>query len=425
MGTLTNQIMKNKGFIILVVAAIMAVGFFGYSAQTLISGNDEGQLIIDGTIYADVITSIQIEEINNAVTVKSLSSRTEALKDFTTNIDIRTVVVATGFTAASDWKNSVVNWELLENAGLGSGSVITYSSTSNKEYGEIHIPEGQVAYVFVQTRYTISGQTYLLDGASVEFYGISDVTDPIIDDPTITEPEPDVLISISPLSGSAPLEVRFDADVTGDIVEKLWDFGDGNTHSGYTAYNIYHDPGTYQASFYVLDANDYYSTQYFTITVTDEHTTIGDEHTTIGDGTLSITATPNNGSAPLTVNFTGQVNDYDVGDTFTYSWDFGDNTNISTFQNPTHTYIDNGTYTAILTVTNQNDISASADIEITVGRGYNLNIILLIAGITFLAMIITTFIPQFTPKTKVTIMILVLIAGAVLAAAVYFGVPLI
>jgi gliding motility-associated-like protein len=52
-----------------------------------------------------------------------------------------------------------------------------------------------------------------------------------------------------------------------------------------------------------------------------------------------------NGCYPLDVKFTN----YSVGGT-SFTWDFGDGSPISTDRNPTHTYQDPGTYTAVLTV---------------------------------------------------------------------------
>jgi len=56
-------------------------------------------------------------------------------------------------------------------------------------------------------------------------------------------------------------------------------------------------------------------------------------------------ASPTNGSAPLTVNFTDQS----TGEVTSWEWDFGDGS-TSTEQNPSHTYTDLGTYTVSLTV---------------------------------------------------------------------------
>lgn len=53
------------------------------------------------------------------------------------------------------------------------------------------------------------------------------------------------------------------------------------------------------------------------------------------------------------VKFTDASTDAD-GDTLTYSWDFGDG-NTSTEQNPEHTYVEEGSYTVVLTVSDGTD----------------------------------------------------------------------
>jgi len=51
------------------------------------------------------------------------------------------------------------------------------------------------------------------------------------------------------------------------------------------------------------------------------------------------------------VAFAGSFVDPDVGETYTFSWDFGDGTTASGTLTPTHTYLDDGTHTVTLTVT--------------------------------------------------------------------------
>jgi C1A family cysteine protease/PKD repeat protein len=63
--------------------------------------------------------------------------------------------------------------------------------------------------------------------------------------------------------------------------------------------------------------------------------------------TASASASPTNGEAPLMVSFTGSGVDSD-GAIVSYEWTFGDG-DRSTAQNPTHTYNNDGTYTATLT----------------------------------------------------------------------------
>ena len=73
-----------------------------------------------------------------------------------------------------------------------------------------------------------------------------------------------------------------------------------------------------------------------------------------------ITASPDNGLSPLTVNFSSQgSNDPDPGTTLTYAWNFGDGaTSAST--NPTHTYTVNGPYDVTLTVSDGAKIGQAA-----------------------------------------------------------------
>jgi PKD repeat protein len=49
-----------------------------------------------------------------------------------------------------------------------------------------------------------------------------------------------------------------------------------------------------------------------------------------------------------------------------WAWDFGDNTGTSTEENPTYTYAEGGTYTVMLTVTNDAGVTASKSESITV-----------------------------------------------------------
>ncbi|MFT5373622.1 MAG: PKD repeat protein [Candidatus Latescibacterota bacterium] len=82
----------------------------------------------------------------------------------------------------------------------------------------------------------------------------------------------------------------------------------------------------------------------------------GEPKATITNGSLTVvgerikadfTAIPQEGIAPLEVNFTDQSS----GDIETYAWDFGDG-DTSSEQNPVHVYQARGTYTVALTVAN-------------------------------------------------------------------------
>jgi hypothetical protein len=76
-------------------------------------------------------------------------------------------------------------------------------------------------------------------------------------------------------------------------------------------------------------------------------------------------ANPTSGTAPLDVAFTGTGSDSD-GTVVSYEWTFGDGAS-STSQNPTHIYT-SGTYTAILTVTDDDGATGSDSVAITVSE---------------------------------------------------------
>src|SRR5215203_579584 len=75
---------------------------------------------------------------------------------------------------------------------------------------------------------------------------------------------------------------------------------------------------------------------------------------TYADGNLPPTpvasATPQEGPAPLTVQFKGSDSSDPEGDPLTYDWNFGDGSPHGSEPDPVHTYTDAGSYTARLTV---------------------------------------------------------------------------
>ena len=79
-------------------------------------------------------------------------------------------------------------------------------------------------------------------------------------------------------------------------------------------------------------------------------------------------ATPTNGLAPLSVQFSSVGTSDGDGDTLTYSWNFGDGSPASTLANPQHTYTAVGTYSAVLSVNDGHSHTSTATVPITVGR---------------------------------------------------------
>ena len=80
----------------------------------------------------------------------------------------------------------------------------------------------------------------------------------------------------------------------------------------------------------------------------------------------TVSATPEEGQAPLTVNFS--VSASDPTDPLTYRWVFGDGSPDSTMQNPSHTYQDAGPYFAFVEVSDGTQSVFSEQIRIQVGN---------------------------------------------------------
>lgn len=81
---------------------------------------------------------------------------------------------------------------------------------------------------------------------------------------------------------------------------------------------------------------------------------------------LLSSAEPDDGPAPLTVQFSTQCLDELVNPK--YEWNFGDGSKQMRGQNATHTYKRPGDYRAIVRVSDDNDMLGSDDVPITVQR---------------------------------------------------------
>ena len=78
-------------------------------------------------------------------------------------------------------------------------------------------------------------------------------------------------------------------------------------------------------------------------------------------------ASPENGNAPLTVQFSSNGSSDPDGTISVYAWDFGDG-NTSSEANPSHTYTASGAYDAVLSVTDNNGATDNASVTINVAQ---------------------------------------------------------
>jgi PKD repeat protein len=143
----------------------------------------------------------------------------------------------------------------------------------------------------------------------------------------------------APLTGCAPLVVRFTDQSTGFPTQWKWDLGNGTISFLQHPSVTYFNSGQYNIKLVVHDANG------------DSSVIIKSQYITVyAAPTVAFTGTPLTGCFPLPVNFTDQSTPGN-GTIVSWQWDFGDGAS-SSIQNPSHTYTASGNYNVTLRLTN-------------------------------------------------------------------------
>ena len=154
----------------------------------------------------------------------------------------------------------------------------------------------------------------------------------------------------SPTGGDTPLTVHFTDTTqwsTGNIVAWDWSFGDGATS---TQQNPSH---TYAYTNNAFDVHLTTTTRWGESNTTNRPAYIVTGTVAEGDYTVDFTATPTNGTSPLTVTFTGTVSPAET-DITSWQWTFGDAGNEpqafgQTVSHTYNTYASNAAFDVTLT----------------------------------------------------------------------------
>jgi len=150
-------------------------------------------------------------------------------------------------------------------------------------------------------------------------------------------------------------EFQASLDLDGSIVNYTWVMGNGDVIYNATFNYTYATVGEFIVKLTVTDNNDTSSPE-----TEDSQLTV----TIVNDLPFNLTIVASNDTIEqgMTINFTGSANDTDV---LTYSWDFDDG-NTTTGMNVSHTFVETGTLTVILTVSDGFDeVSTPYVIEVT------------------------------------------------------------
>ncbi|MFC4097897.1 PKD domain-containing protein [Euzebyella saccharophila] len=184
---------------------------------------------------------------------------------------------------------------------------------------------------------------------------------------TVTEEEksaPVAKIKASTTSGTAPLKVNFSSaessDKDDDIASYAWNFGNGKTSTSESTSTTFDKAGTYEVALTVKDKAGLTGKATLKITVEEEENEAPK---------ASVSADKTSGEVPLEVQFKGS-NSSDDKEIDSYAWDFKDGSK-SSGSNPKYTFTKAGTYQVSLTVKDEEGLSDSSSITITVKEKQN------------------------------------------------------
>ena len=171
---------------------------------------------------------------------------------------------------------------------------------------------------------------------------------------------PTAAAAATPSDGRAPLATVLSSagsiDFDGTIASYHWNFGDGSPTSSAANPTHSYAAGTFTATLTVTDNEGASGTATTVI-----HSTVNQAPVAVANATLDGT------KAPLGVNLSSAGSVDNDGTIATYRWDFGDGTPVSNAANPSHLYATAGTWSATLTVTDNEGATAIAAVSIQVG----------------------------------------------------------
>jgi PKD repeat protein len=164
------------------------------------------------------------------------------------------------------------------------------------------------------------------------------------------------IFTVSPPAGDSTTVFTFDGSPSlGDIILYEWNFGDGATAQGEIVLHSYGSSGAFQASLTVTGMGGLTASSTNTVSTTGEPLAV-------------ISADPQAGSPPLTVQFDGSESFSNTGAIIGWAWDFGDG-NQGAGELIEHTFTEAGDYYTSLTVEDESGRTGVDSLKIVVSDG--------------------------------------------------------
>lgn len=181
-----------------------------------------------------------------------------------------------------------------------------------------------------------------------------------------TSANPVARFSVSPTNPTVGINVSFNAVASTAtpprvIVNYSWDFGDGTFKEGMVVTHDYDLPGSYTVILTVTDDAGRKGVTTLTLTVND-----------LSSPNAQFTVSPTNPAVGTCVVFNASTSTVPAGRTIvSYKWNFGDNTGEQFGQVTSHAFTAPGTYTVVLTVTDNLGKQGvrSATVSVAAGAG--------------------------------------------------------
>jgi PKD repeat protein len=194
-----------------------------------------------------------------------------------------------------------------------------------------------------------SNTTFTVTLTATNANGSSTATGTVLVTVTVNVPVASFTKSVS--SGNSPLNVVFTDTSTGNPTTYLWNFGDGQSSSLQSPSHTYTSAST--TNFIVT----------LTVSNTNGQSSTSQSITVINNTPVaSFTTNPSSGPSPLLVSFV----DTSTGVPTAWLWDFGDNSPVSSVQNPSHTFSASVTTNFVVKLTVSNTFGSSSTSSVVI-----------------------------------------------------------